>query len=167
MKRNILGVLSVILILFSCQERNPGHFIDLSGVYFNNTTGMMTVTDSTDLTFVYEAEDELDVPVKVQLIGRPAGYDRSLEIRMYSENAQEGVDYILPAEPVLLQRRDRMAQGGLSQDHAGSCCAVLYDVRYSCHYAGRNGNAHSIFIRDLDLRLSFWADERLLKHLFT
>jgi hypothetical protein len=101
MKRNILGVLSVILILFSCQERNPGHFIDLSGVYFNNTTGMMTVTDSTDLTFVYEAEDELDVPVKVQLIGRPAGYDRPLEIRMYSENAQEGVDYILPDRAVL------------------------------------------------------------------
>jgi hypothetical protein len=101
MKRNILGILSVVLILFSCQERNPGHFIDLSGVYFNNTTGMMTVADSTDLTFVYEAEDELEVPVKVQLIGRPAEYDRPLEIRMYSENAQEGVDYILPAQAVL------------------------------------------------------------------
>ena len=101
MKRNILGILSVVLILFSCQERNPGHFIDLSGVYFNNTTGMMTVADSTDLTFVYEAEDELEVPVKVQLIGRPAEYDRPLEIKMYSENAQEGVDYILPAQAVL------------------------------------------------------------------
>lgn len=101
MKRNITGLLSAILILLSCEERNPGHFIDLSGVYFNNTTGMMTVADSTDLTFVYEAGDVLDVPVKVQLIGRPAEYDRPLEIRMYSENAQEGVDYILPAQAVL------------------------------------------------------------------
>lgn len=101
MKHNILWILSVMLILLSCQERNPGHFIDLSGVYFNNTTGMMTVADSTDLTFVYEAEDELEVPVKIQLVGRTAGYDRPLNIRILSENAQEGTDYILPAEAVL------------------------------------------------------------------
>lgn len=62
---------------------------------------MMTVTDSTDLTFVYEAEDELEVPVKVQLMGRTAEYDRPLEIRISSENAQEGTDYILPAQAVL------------------------------------------------------------------
>ena len=62
---------------------------------------MMTVTDSTDLTFVYEAEDELEVPVKVQLMGRTAEYDRPLEIRISSENAQEGTDYVLPAQAVL------------------------------------------------------------------
>lgn len=101
MKHNILGLLLVAFSIISCEERNPGHFIDLSGVYFNNTTGMMTVTDSTDLTFVYEAGDELQVPVKVQLVGRPAEYDRPLEIRMSSENAQEGTDYTLPAQAVL------------------------------------------------------------------
>ena len=100
MKRNIIGLLSLLLLL-SCQERNPGHFIDVSGVYFNNLTGMMTVTDSTDLTFVYEAEDEVEVPVKVQLLGRTADYDRPLEMNMISENAQEGVDYILPQQAVL------------------------------------------------------------------
>lgn len=62
---------------------------------------MMTVTDSTDLTFVYEAEDELEVPVNVQLMGRTAEYDRPLEIRISSENAQEGTDYVLPAQAVL------------------------------------------------------------------
>ena len=100
MKRNIIGLLSILLLL-SCQERNPGHFIDVSGVYFNNLTGMMTVTDSTDLTFVYEAEDEVEVPVKVQLLGRTADYDRPLEMNMTSENAQEGVDFILPHQAVL------------------------------------------------------------------
>ena len=62
---------------------------------------MMTVTDSTDLTFVYEADDEVEVPVKVQLLGRTAEYDRPLEIIMTSENAQEGVDYTIPQQAVL------------------------------------------------------------------
>ena len=101
MKRNIIGLFSTLLFMLSCQERNPGHFMDVSGVYFNNLTGMMTVTDSTDLTFVYEADDEVEVPVKVQLLGRTAEYDRPLEIIMTSENAQEGVDYTIPQQAVL------------------------------------------------------------------
>lgn len=101
MKRNIIVLFSILLSLLSCQERNPGHFIDVTGVYFNNMTDMMTVADSADLTFVYEAEDQLEVNVKVQLLGRTAEYDRPLEIRLTSENAQEGVDYILPQQAVL------------------------------------------------------------------
>ena len=101
MKHNIIGLLSIFLLLTSCQERNPGHFIDVAGVYFNNLTGLMAVTDSLDLTFVYEAEDEVEVPVKVQLLGRTAGYDRPFEITVSSENAIEGVDYQLPAQAVL------------------------------------------------------------------
>ena len=61
----------------------------------------MTVTDSLDLTFVYEASDELEVPVKIQLMGRAADFDRPLSITVSSENAQEGVDYVLPSSPVM------------------------------------------------------------------
>ena len=61
----------------------------------------MSVTDSLDLTFVYEAGDEMEVPVKIQLLGRSAEYDRPIVVTVSSDNAQEGVDYILPAQAVM------------------------------------------------------------------
>lgn len=89
------------LALTACQERNPELFKDINGIYFNNTSSTMSVTDSLDLTFVYEAGDEMEVPVKVQLLGRSAEYDRPIAVTVYSENAREGVDYILPDQAVM------------------------------------------------------------------
>ena len=91
----------LFLALTACQERNPELFKDINGIYFNNTSSTMSVTDSLDLTFVYEAGDEMEVPVKVQLLGRSAEYDRPIAVTVYSENAQEGVDYILPDRAVM------------------------------------------------------------------
>lgn len=92
---------ATFLGLAACEERTPEHFADVTGVYFYNTTGLMTVTDSLDLTFVYEASDVMEVPVKVQLLGRAVDYDRPLDISVTSDNAEAGRDFILPAEPVL------------------------------------------------------------------
>lgn len=61
----------------------------------------MSVTDSVDVTFVYESSDLLEVPVRVQLIGRPAGHDRPFEMEVTSESAEEGTDYMLPDRAVL------------------------------------------------------------------
>jgi hypothetical protein len=61
----------------------------------------MSVTDSLDLTFVYEAGDEMEVPVKVQLLGRSADQDRPLAVTVSSDNAREGVDYVLPQQAVM------------------------------------------------------------------
>lgn len=94
-------IAAAFLGLAACEERNPEHFADVTGVYFNNTTGLMSVTDSLDLTFVYEASDVMEVPVKVQLLGRAVDYDRPLDISVTSDNAEAGRDFILPAEPVL------------------------------------------------------------------
>ena len=94
-------IAATFLGLLACEERNPEHFADVTGVYFYNTTGLMTVTDSLDLTFVYEASDVMEVPVKVQLLGRAVDYDRPLDISVTSDNAEAGRDFILPAEPVL------------------------------------------------------------------
>lgn len=76
-------------------------FMDITGVYFNNMSGRMAVVDSVDVTFVYEATDEVEVPVKVQLVGRTADVDREFGISVTSENAQEGVDYVLPQQAIL------------------------------------------------------------------
>lgn len=89
------------LALTACQERNPELFKDINGIYFNNTSSTMSVTDSLDLTFVYEAGDEMEVPVKVQLLGRSAEQDRPFAVTVNSDNAQEGVDYILPDRAVM------------------------------------------------------------------
>lgn len=91
----------VLLAAVSCQERHPALFDEISGVYFNNLSGTMSVTDSLDYTFVYEAGDVLEVPVRVQLVGRPADKDRPLDIIVTSENAVEGEDYILPETAVM------------------------------------------------------------------
>ncbi|MBQ8421574.1 MAG: DUF4843 domain-containing protein [Bacteroidales bacterium] len=96
----ISAVLMTALVT-ACQERNPAPFIDMSGVYFNNTSGTMTVTDSLDLTFVYESGDVLEVPVRVQLVGRPSDEERPIDITVDSENAVEGEDYVLPSSAVI------------------------------------------------------------------
>lgn len=90
-----------LLALVACQERTPEFFQDITGVYFNNTSATMSVTDSLDLTFVYEAGDEMEVPVKVQLLGRSADQDRPLAVTVSSDNAREGVDYVLPQQAVM------------------------------------------------------------------
>jgi hypothetical protein len=101
MKRRYITYMLLFLALTACQERNPELFKDINGIYFNNTSSTMSVTDSLDLTFVYEAGDEMEVPVKVQLLGRSAEYDRPIAVTVYSENAREGVDYILPDQAVM------------------------------------------------------------------
>ena len=83
-------------VLAACQERHPAPFDDIAGVYFNNLSGGMTVTDSMEVTLVYESSDSVEVPVRVQLLGRAADIDRPLEVTVTSENAVEGVDYLLP-----------------------------------------------------------------------
>ena len=101
MKQYIFGIFASLFVLASCQERNPDLFMDITGVYFNNMSGRMAVVDSVDITFVYEAEDEVDVPVKVQLLGRTADVDRQFGLTVMSDNAQEGVDYVLPEQAIL------------------------------------------------------------------
>lgn len=104
MKRRYITYMLSFLALTACQERNPELFKDINGIYFNNTSSTMSVTDSLDLTFVYEAGDEMEVPVKVQLLGRSTEYDRPIAVTVYSENAHEGVDYILPDQAVMPAR---------------------------------------------------------------
>lgn len=101
MKKFIIGIFASLFVLASCQERNPDLFMDITGVYFNNMSGRMAVVDSIDITFVYEAEDEFEVPVKVQLLGRTADVDRQFGLTVVSDNAQEGVDYVLPQQAIL------------------------------------------------------------------
>ena len=100
MKR-IPVIFAIVLAAVACQERTPGHFHDVTGVYFNNVNGAMMVTDSLDVTFVYEAGDEVEVPVRVQLLGRSSSEDRPVDITVTSDNAEEGVDYVLPECPVI------------------------------------------------------------------
>lgn len=101
MKTRYAIMMLLLLGLVSCEERNPPLFDDVSGVYFNNMSGTMSVTDSLDITFVYEASDMLNIPVRVQLLGRTSDQDRPLEISVTSPNAREGVDYIVPENPVI------------------------------------------------------------------
>lgn len=99
-KKTIYALMAVIL-LAACQERHPAPFGDIAGVYFNNLSGGMTVTDSLDITFVYESADSVKVPVQVQLVGRAADVDRPIDVTVTSDNAVEGVDYILPGSAVM------------------------------------------------------------------
>ena len=98
--RNIFMILGLLLCI-GCEERNPALFENISGVYFKNRSGSMMIVDSLDVTFVYEKEDYLDIPVKVQLVGRPADQDRPVRITVDSATAEEGMDFMLPSDPVI------------------------------------------------------------------
>lgn len=89
------------LALNSCSEQSPEEFQNINGVYFNNRTNTNILQDSTDVTFVYQKGDEMQVPVQIQLVGRPSDQAREIAIAVSSDDAQEGVDYVLPAKAEL------------------------------------------------------------------
>lgn len=96
MRHRYIFLIFWFLMLVSCEERHPAPFDDIDGVYFYNMSGTMSVTDSVDLTFVYEKEDIMVVPVRIQTIGRVSDIDRPVSLSVTSDDAVEGVDYILP-----------------------------------------------------------------------
>lgn len=94
-------VIASALLASSCKESTPGYFDDITGVYFDNRTAVGVLTDSVSVTFAYEKENFMDVPVKIRLVGRPVGYDRPINVTVASDNAQEGRDFNLPEKLVL------------------------------------------------------------------
>lgn len=98
MKRYFNIIILLLLVCVSCQERHPALFEDICGVYFRNLSPTMAVVDTTEITFVYESADEVEVPVRIQLLGRSSPQDRKVNLVVSSENAEAGVDYELPQE---------------------------------------------------------------------
>lgn len=98
MKKFFNIMIFTLLVCSSCQERHPALFQDICGVYFRNLSPTMSVVDTTEITFVYESADEVEVPVRIQLLGRTAPEDRKIRLEVRSENAQEGLDYELPQD---------------------------------------------------------------------
>ncbi len=96
-KALLIGLMTVVG-LGACGERNPDVFDDINGVYFNNRTNTNILQDSTDVTFVYQKGDEMHVDVQIQLVGRPSEQAREIALTVSSTDAQEGVDYVLPAK---------------------------------------------------------------------
>lgn len=94
-KKLLLGALAVVA-LGSCSEQTPEVFEDINGVYFNNRTNTNVLQDATNVTFVYQKGDDMQVPVKIQLVGRPSEQAREIALTVTSDDAQEGVDYTLP-----------------------------------------------------------------------
>ena len=81
----------------ACDERTPDLYSAPDGIYFNNRTSGSVLVDTTTLTFVYDPDETmyLDVPVVIQTIGRQADIDRPVNLKVWSDNAEEGVDYEL------------------------------------------------------------------------
>ena len=89
--------------LWACDERVPDLYSAPDGIYFNNRTANNVLLDSTTVTFVYEPDETevLDVPVVVQSVGRQSDTGRPVALRVWSDNAVEGVDYELPTPAVM------------------------------------------------------------------
>ena len=112
MKKNIIRKvywgMTVLFGLAGCNEEKPATFDQINGIYFNNRLLNNTIVDSTNVTFVYTSADTMTVTVKVQALGRPVAYARSIDISVAGGNAIEGTDYELvsvaemPAEAVNL-----------------------------------------------------------------
>lgn len=94
----LLFAMTAAIGLGSCKEQTPDVFEDINGVYFNNRTNTNILQDTTSVTFVYHKGDEMPVPVKIQLVGRPSEQSREIALTVTSEDAAEGADYVLPAK---------------------------------------------------------------------
>lgn len=101
--RQLLIACLAIGLFEACDERTPDLYSAPDGVYFNNRTSTNTLQDNIIVTFVYETDDveTIDVPITVQSIGRQTSFDRPVAIRVYSENAKEGIDYELVTPAVM------------------------------------------------------------------
>ena len=100
-KKIHIGFLLFFIGLVACEEQTPDAFDEISGIYFNNRSRASALQDSTDVTFVYENSNEMEIPVKIQLLGRPVEQARPINIRVSSEDATEEVDYVLPLKAEL------------------------------------------------------------------
>lgn len=95
--RYVAALFALLMGLAACDEREPEAFKQINGIYFNNRSAANALLPFTDVTFVYVSGDEMQVPVKIQLLGRPSQEVRPIDIRVTSSDAEEGVDYMLPA----------------------------------------------------------------------
>lgn len=103
-KKHIIHSAALLLglCLAGCKESLPDNFGPIEGIYFNNQlVANRTVIDSAAYTFIYEDADVLEVPVRLQLVGRAAAQPRAVDVRVTSQDAEEGTDYTLGGEAVL------------------------------------------------------------------
>ena len=99
-KTMLIGAMAIVGVC-SCSEQTPEVFDNIDGIYLNNRSNTNILQDSTNVTFVYQKGDEMQVPVKIQLLGRPSDKAREIALTVTSNDATEGVDYILPEKAEL------------------------------------------------------------------
>lgn len=92
----IWGILIFVMGFISCDEKTPDLYDAVDGVYFNNRQRNNTLLDSTSYTFVYSEYDTISIPIVIQSVGPQRPESRPVNIKITSENAEEGVDYVLP-----------------------------------------------------------------------
>ncbi len=94
--KTYITVAVTAMALEACSEQTPDLFRQIDGVYFNNRTDTNILEDSTGVTFVYQKGDEMEVSVRIQLLGRPTDMPREIDLTVSSDDATEGTDYVLP-----------------------------------------------------------------------
>ena len=101
--KKLAGLFTVCVILSACDEKTQETYHAPDGIYFNNLSSSQVLTDTTTLSFVYQPDgtEYLDIPVKIQTIGFQSDEDRPINIKAYSDNAVEGVDYSLITPPII------------------------------------------------------------------
>lgn len=135
MRHKIKGALLLALAVLgiaSCSEQTPDEFEPISGVYFNNRTNTNILQDSTDVTFVYQKGDEMVVPIKIQLVGRPADKARQLALSVSSLDAKEGIDYVLP-EKAELPAGETTLTYNVTLKRTAALKSVKKELRFELH----------------------------------
>lgn len=97
----ILAAILGLVGINSCKMSEPDYFIEMTGLYMDNRLPNKTHTDSVYYTFIYEDGDQLDIPVRIQLVGRKSDVDRPFALEVNSADAVKGVDYELISDEVL------------------------------------------------------------------
>ena len=155
----------------ACDERTPDLYSAPDGIYFNNRTSGSVLVDTTTLTFVYEPDETmyLDVPVVIQTIGRQADIDRPVNLKVWSDNAEEGVDYelltpaVVPAHASMFSYVVRLKRTEAIKTELKSIYLELFHYVSGEGFYGKRGTSlhRDVEVPDRFFRLLFYSSGRM------
>lgn len=94
-KTNLLLILSVLALFFSCKENDMADFTGKDCIYFQLSSSWAQTKDSLSYTFAGSEASEATINLRVDLMGQTSDRDRKVKLKVVADQttATEGTHY--------------------------------------------------------------------------
>lgn len=94
-KTNLLLILSVLALFFSCKENDMNDFTGKDCIYFQLSSNWAETKDSLSYTFAGSEASEATINLRVDLMGQTSDRDRKVKLKVVADQttATEGTHY--------------------------------------------------------------------------